>query len=670
MVSIGNKKLYASKYFVFAANLFFNILLQSSLIGIKAQSVNLSEEFNKPVSASIKKMLKDARISAERDQPEKAILLLKKILSTVPNYLPAHRNYIQIKIYHLDKYDEMRAEYERLLSKEPNNPVYLLALALEEPLSPSSIRNERLTKVIEIAPDWVWSSFARATLLQEKDPNEAVVKLLKFIEKEPEEVEAYELLLKIQEKKLGKLDEAIKTAEKMASIPETRSAGLKALWRLNLIKRQGADDAKLELAAELSKLTTSAHDTDTLGAIYWAYSNLLKDRKAAEKIEAKIKTFDSTWSEYRGVITSKFAFTNQGLPRHIVTINSQSQFAYKIVGMSESLTPKEKIARLEELLLLKPQPNVKFLIYSELLSIAEKDNDLAAIIKYAEALQAMDPEGSIFDSKIALALAEQNSDLSKALTLASRAENATAKYEIPRGPINTNPDWIKERFPEKWLQDNYKWKRSNALEALGWAYFQMGDYRKAETYLRESSQLWRTEKNLRHLAKALENLGRIEESKEVLAQADKVFEEKIKARFTNLLAKDFELQTIEGKRVRLSDLKGKVVLLNFWASWCGGCVKEAPRLVELYDKYKSKGFEILAVSMEEEAERYKATKFIKDHKLNFPVLYNDNLDKLYNVEGYPTNIFIDREGRIKFRSLGYYDGIWREYDVVINELLK
>jgi peroxiredoxin len=564
----------------------------------------------------------------------------------------------------------MRAEYECLLSKEPNNPVYLLALALEEPLSPAGIKNERLTKVVKIAPDWVWSAYARAVSLQEKNPQEAVAELLKFIEKEPEEVEAYELLLQIQEKKLGKLDDAITTAKKMVSRPEIRSAGIKALWRLNLIKRQETADTKSELAAEISQLAASARDINTLSAIYWAYSNLLKDKKAAEKIEAKIKNIDPTWSKYRGETTSKFALTNAGLPRQIVTINRQSEIVYKIVGIGGSLTPKEKMARLEELLDLKPQPNVKFLIYSELLRHAEKDNDFPAIIKYAEALQAMDSEGSIFNSKIALAYAEQNLNLQKAMTLALQAEKATANFEIPRNPINTNPDWIKESFPEKWLQDNYRWKRSIALEALGWTYFQTGDYRQAESNLRESSRLWRSEKNLLHLAKALEKLGRTEESKEVLAEAGKFFEEKVKAKFINLPGKDFELNTMEGKKVRLSDLKGKVVLLNFWAAWCAGCVKEAPELVKLYDKYKSQGFEILAISMETEAERYKVNQFVKEHKLNFPILYNENLDKLYNVEGYPTNIFIDSEGKVKYRSLGYFDGIWREYDVVINELIK
>ena len=667
MSTVINKKLLHSKCFVFIWSF---IVLQSISISIRAQPLNQSDELNKPVPSSAERMFKNARVLTEREQPEKAVLELKKVISVAPHFLQAHKNYIFIKIYHLDKYDEIRAEYETLLSKEPHNPVYLMALALQEPLSPANIRNSRFTKVTEIAPDWAWSYFAKAKLLQDKKPNEAVLELLKCIEKEPEAFEAYEMLLQIQEKQLGKVDAAISTAERMIANAETREAGLKALWRLNLIKTQNSPDSKSRLTAELSKLAASSSDLTVLRAIRWAYSGLLKDEKAAARVETKIKKLDPFWSKYRGVTTSKFAFTNAGLPRHIVTADKQSEFIYKIVEMGESLTAKEKMARLEEMLRLKPKTNVKFLIYSELRQVAEKNNDLPAIIKYGEALQSLDPEGSIFDSKTALAYAEQNVDLSKAMTLALKAEKATVKFEIPRKPINTNPDWIKERFPESWLQDNHKWKRSIALEALGWTYFQTGNYKQAEINLRQSSEFFRSEKNLRRLAGALNQLGRFEESKNTLAEAGKVFEEEVKARFIDIPSKDFELQTIDGRKIRLADLKGKVVLLNFWAAWCGGCVKEAPHLVELYDKYKSQGFEILAISTDAEAERYKVAKFVKDHQLSFPILYNENADKLYNVEGFPTNIFIDKEGKIKYQSLGYFEGIWREYDVVINELLK
>ncbi|MDQ4120398.1 MAG: redoxin domain-containing protein [Acidobacteriota bacterium] len=670
MPTIMNRKFDSPKYFVFAMILLFSIFLQLGLHSIKAQAVNQSEELNKPVPPGIRKMLKEANELAESDQPEKALAILERILSLAPNYLQAHKNYIFIKIYHLDKYDEVRAEYQARLNKEPNNPVYLMALALEEPLSPAKIKNERLTKVTEIAPDWTWASYAKARLLHSKKSDEAISELLKFTEKEPEEVEAFELLLQIQEKQSGRIDEAVKTAEKMIANPVTKLSGLKALWRLRLIKGQDSDDAKSELAAKLSQLASSARDVETLIAVYWAYTNLLKDENAAAKVEIEIKKLDPTWSKYRGVTTSKFVSTNAGLPRQIVTINKPSEFVYKIVEMSESLTAKEKMARLEEMLRFNPKPNVKFLIYSELLKIAEKDGDFPSIIKYAEVLRDMDPEGSVFNSKIALAYAELKTNLPKSIALASSAEKATAKFENPPTPVNTNPDWIKESFPENWLQLNYKWKRSIALEALGWAYFQTGNYNQAEVNLRQSSELWRSEKNLARLADTLDKLNRSEEAKIARAAAGKVFEEKLKARFIDLPSQDFELQTIDGRKVRLSDLKGKVVMLNFWAAWCFGCVKEAPELVKLYDKYKSQGFEILAISTESEAERYKVAQFVKRHNFNFPVLYNETAAKLYNVEGFPTNIFIDREGKVKYRSLGYFNGIHREYDFVINELIK
>jgi peroxiredoxin len=120
----------------------------------------------------------------------------------------------------------------------------------------------------------------------------------------------------------------------------------------------------------------------------------------------------------------------------------------------------------------------------------------------------------------------------------------------------------------------------------------------------------------------------------------------VKPRIERKIAPDFSLNDASGKAVRLSDFKGKVVLLNFWATWCGGCKVEIPELIEFQNKYKDRGLEVIGVSTD--ADGWKVVKpFIAEKKINYTVLLGDDeICKLYSVEAMPVTLLIDREGRI------------------------
>ena len=121
-------------------------------------------------------------------------------------------------------------------------------------------------------------------------------------------------------------------------------------------------------------------------------------------------------------------------------------------------------------------------------------------------------------------------------------------------------------------------------------------------------------------------------------------------------APDFKLKTLDGKEVSLSDYRGKVVLINFWATWCPPCREEMPLFKRVYERYKNKGFEILAVSTDTSVDPVK--KFVKEYKLDFPVLLDtDNISSLYGIQGLPTSFLIDREGKIVKVRLGKYKEI-------------
>lgn len=118
-------------------------------------------------------------------------------------------------------------------------------------------------------------------------------------------------------------------------------------------------------------------------------------------------------------------------------------------------------------------------------------------------------------------------------------------------------------------------------------------------------------------------------------------------------APDFTLNDINGKKTTLSEFRGKVVLLNFWATWCGPCRAEMPSLNNLYNEFKDKGFVVLAVSVDTSEKPVRS--FIKDLKLSFPVLMDKNkavsFDE-YGVFGLPTTFLIDKSGIITEKIMG------------------
>ena len=123
--------------------------------------------------------------------------------------------------------------------------------------------------------------------------------------------------------------------------------------------------------------------------------------------------------------------------------------------------------------------------------------------------------------------------------------------------------------------------------------------------------------------------------------------------FSGEKAANFTLNDINGKKVSSSEFKGKVVVLNFWATWCGPCRAEMPSLNNLYNEYKDKGLVVLAVSVDTSEKPVKS--FIKEYKLSFPVLMDKNKEVSfddYGVLGLPTTFLIDKNGIVKEKIMG------------------
>jgi peroxiredoxin len=134
-------------------------------------------------------------------------------------------------------------------------------------------------------------------------------------------------------------------------------------------------------------------------------------------------------------------------------------------------------------------------------------------------------------------------------------------------------------------------------------------------------------------------------------------------------ASDFTLSDSKGATIKLSDYKGRVVLLDFWATWCTGCKVEIPWYMEFQNKYKENGISVVGVSMDEDG--WKSVKpFLMKHPMNYSVVVgNADLAKLYSVDSMPMTLLIDRDGKIAASHVGMVekDAFEREIQILLKE---
>jgi peroxiredoxin len=135
-------------------------------------------------------------------------------------------------------------------------------------------------------------------------------------------------------------------------------------------------------------------------------------------------------------------------------------------------------------------------------------------------------------------------------------------------------------------------------------------------------------------------------------------------------APDFVLKSSTGNNLRLSEYRGDVVMINFWATWCGPCRQEMPLLDDLYGRYERVGFTLLGVNIDDDSRR--AMKMIEELGVNFPVLFDESKDvsKLYAVDAMPVTVLVDREGMVRHVHHGYKPGYEEKYLTEIRSLLR
>lgn len=135
-------------------------------------------------------------------------------------------------------------------------------------------------------------------------------------------------------------------------------------------------------------------------------------------------------------------------------------------------------------------------------------------------------------------------------------------------------------------------------------------------------------------------------------------------------APNFTLKSLSGKNLKLSEMAGNVVLINFWASWCGPCLQEMPLLNKIHKKYEPLGFTVLGVNVEENSDSARA--FLADRGVDFPILLDttNKVSKLYDVVAMPTTVVVDRDGNMRFLHKGYKPGDEAQYRKMVKKLVR
>lgn len=135
-------------------------------------------------------------------------------------------------------------------------------------------------------------------------------------------------------------------------------------------------------------------------------------------------------------------------------------------------------------------------------------------------------------------------------------------------------------------------------------------------------------------------------------------------------APDFALRSLKGPPVRLSEHLGEVVVINFWATWCGPCRQEMPLLDELYGKYQLAGLILLSVNIDDSAEP--AIEMAQTLKVSYPVLFDTRkeVSRSYEVSAMPVTVLVDRAGVVRYVSEGYKPGYEKRYTDKLRELLN
>ena len=654
-------------------------------------------DLSRPVPKRARRLVQEGRRLAKQDKFVAAEAKFRQAIKIAPQFVQAHLNLVYLKTYFVQETGSTEVEYRELARLEPLNPVYPLVLAVSRlerthDYSPPEEKTELLQRASKLVPDWPWAHYARAFLHKRDGKYEEMVRELEqFLRDRPQVRLGWVHLAWTLDGELGRWTEAEKAYRQMAKL-RGHPVSLN-VWRMRLKASGESDAARARLRKELGGWQKRNLLPQYRMVVARAYRALLNDDATAQGIEDAVKRSHPNWTRPVGYDSGAPYTVREEIdgPLRVLAGGRHGWLFIELRRAEQEKDFSKRIDRIRWLMARKPIPALRWLMQRSLFEAqigAKSWSDAKATL---DELLASKPRGVGSRLKLALALADSKVDLEDALRLVQEAGESQLRFQEWTRPKEFGLEEWKRHFGSPEYQRRV---HNNTLAAIadakGWVLAQQEKLEEAERELRTAVGLNPNPQAQYHLGLVLDQRGEIPEALDVLVRAasqqspfqakarkaaDLVFEkehaagvdalikrvkegqmegrrEQILNEFIQEPAKDFELTALNGRSYRLSALRGKVVLINFWSIYCGPCIAEMPDLVRLYQEYQEAGLEILSIAIDDYEVEVKA--FVEERRLPFPVLFDtDNkVGSLYEVNGVPDNLFIDRAGNIRLRHLG------------------
>jgi thiol-disulfide isomerase/thioredoxin len=443
-----------------------------------------------------------------------------------------------------------------------------------------------------------------------------------------------------------------------------------------------------------------AYHPDNMKAQVFKWSQMMKATKGSAATKAQIKeellnVYQSNKSDEKAVYSLLSWFNQTGMEKRgkeikdsILNVNPRGYLALQDKLRSVLSTPNPSPAEVEKIMTDFPEiePSMKNMLMNVLISSYIKTKDFA---KAEELISKQDIKDGMLYNQLAWPLIEKGENLEKAVPWAAKGVELIRKQKADKKSASPNEAKNMDSSLGMVL-DTYGYgleqlgKTGEALKAYGESFLltngtnddinsryvqllaKSGDYSKAvevaEACILKEKANDKIKEAYLEAYKQIHGSAAEAEAKlnKLAAEAKAKLMENLKSQMLNKPAPDFNLKDFDGNFVKLSDLKGKVVVVDFWATWCGPCKMSFPALQKVVNKYKDNpDIQILTLDTWERektvAEKEKKVKdFIADNKYTFKVLFDDaDIVAKYGVTGIPTKFIIDKNGMMQFKTIGF-----------------
>ena len=602
-----NKNISASIIVIIFLLLYFSpVLSKQGEISAKAQEYYGQGE----------KLLEQFKLDQARDH-------FKSAIEEDMSFTQAHRSYIDVSLQMGEETrNELQEEYETYRRAQPNNPVIYYALG--RIYADDEEKEKAFQKAIGLDPNYPWGHFGMAYIHNKKNEIEkAIACYEKAIELEPNEALFYtsmaRLLYNRHPERYKQLQETIRK-----KFPDNSYVAMMAYSNASRIKEETEKMAAFE--NYIASYPNGPNAFIALRTILNFYKK--SDPGKAEEIAREALSHPMTGSDKR---THRIAYI----------------FLFQHADESNDESAVEKVT--SEIIASKnTDPSLYFQIAGQLM----KNNRFELAEKfYFKAIEMITPE-NVYGTMAHGSFSEER--------LSEYCSDVSNWFRSDLGKL-----YLQTNQPKKTLaqltQVKYEEPNPEYYLMLAKAYDQIGNEKKAYESLIETLSLTHNEEASDMLNQSSVHLNNVEATRE------KIWNKRLERAKP---AVDFNLPDMEEELVSLKDFRGKVVLLNFWFPSCGPCQMELPHIQKIHEKYKDQDLKILLIQVAQTKEEGK--KFLELNKYTLTSLFSDGkwaLDN-YGVKSCPTNFFIDRQGRIIFKSTGYKPGREKELESQIRTLLE